>query len=95
MMTRHGGNYFSRLTTDQKKALKGVLFSVMEARYRNKNVQGKMNLEVKASEGELWPFLVNLENLKSIAYDKNNDRYIDTSKNETYYKWPDFEKIVK
>ena len=72
-----------------------MVFSIMEARYRNKNVQGKMNLEVKASEGELWPFLVNLENLKSIAYDKNNDRYIDTSKNETYYKWPDFEKIVE
>ena len=77
------------------KILKGVLFSIMEARYRNKNVQGKMNLKIKAAEGELWPFLVNLKNLKNIEYDNVTHTYIDITKGYTYYEWPDFDKLIE
>lgn len=92
-LTSMMGSY--SLSSSQQKALKGVLFSIMEARYRNKNVQGKVNLQIKAAEGELWPFLVNLENLTHLSYDGNQNKYIDDRYNDTHYDFPDFDTLIE
>ncbi|MBR1454720.1 MAG: hypothetical protein IJ593_08790, partial [Lachnospiraceae bacterium] len=97
------GEYYTKLKDWQKQVLKGVVFSVMEARYRDKNIQGKMNLRLRAEEGELWPFLVNLNNLDKIerkTLSGGGYKYVDnTKKNEygeadTYYDFPDFDTLI-
>ena len=83
------------LSKVKQAMLRGVVLSVMEARYRNKDVQGKMDLKIDAAEGELWPFLVYLENLDKIYYDETSKQYIDSDKKRTYYKWPSLEKMIE
>ena len=85
----------SKEKADKYRVLKGVLFSIMEARYRNKNVQGKMNLQIKAAEGELWPFLVYLGNLNDISYDKEGNKYVNSDGSDVIYKFPDFDTLIE
>ena len=85
----------SKEKADKYRVLKGVLFSIMEARYRNKNVQGKMNLQIKAAEGELWPFLVYLGNLDDISYDKEGNKYVNSDGSDVIYKFPDFDTLIE
>ena len=85
MMNNHGNNYYNNLTPVQKEVLKGVVLSIMEARYRNKNVQGKANLKIKAAEGDLCPFLVYLENLNAIKRTgEGSYTYIDDNFGKTH-----------
>ena len=95
-LTEMMGSYYTNLTYNQKVALKGVLFSIMEARYRKKNVQGKSNLQIKAAEGELCPFLVNLKNLDKIVRSGSSGdyTYIDSIKQCTYYEFPPFDELI-
>ena len=44
---------FDEVTSKERAALYGMIFSIMEARYRNKNLNGKTNLQLKVSEGDL------------------------------------------
>ena len=90
-----GEDYIERLGENEKIVLKGVVFSIMEARYRNKNVQGKMNLKINAAEGELWPFLVYLENLSDISYDEKLKKYVNSDGTDAIYKFPDFDKLIE
>ena len=39
-------------------AIKGAVFSLTEARYRNKNLGGKYNLQLRTEAGEVLPFLI-------------------------------------
>ena len=94
MMDKYGNKYYDNLDPDKKKVLQGMVLSIMEARYRNKNLQNRMDLKVKASEGDLWPFLVNLSNLNHLSYDKERNKYIDDRYDDTYYEFPDFDRIV-
>lgn len=90
------GSSYTKLTLKQQRTLKGVLFSVMEARYRNKNVQGKINLKIKAAEGDILPFLVNLGNLDYIVREGSDGhyRYRDTINGYSYYMFPEFDELI-
>ena len=76
---------FDEVTSKERAALYGMIFSIMEARYRNKNLNGKTNLQLKVSEGDLWPFLVYCKN---ITAKKDGSNFIYT------YEWPDIDKVV-
>ena len=93
----------SSLTAEEEKVLRGVVLSLMEARYRNKDVNGKMQLQIKVAEGDISPFLVSLENLGRIHREGSGGYYTykDVNKQTTYYEWPklenghiDFDKII-
>ena len=96
VLTRMMGSTYTSLSTQQKQILKGVLFSVMEAKYRNKDLQGKSDLRLKAAEGELYPFLVNLKNLEHIVRIDNNGYYTykDTRLGYAYYEFPTFDELI-
>ena len=87
-----GNNYWDGISPNEKNkritALRGVVFSIMEARYRNKNLQGKANLKLKVSEGDLWPFLVNITNLNKITRNKTTGAY------DPAPAFPDFDLII-
>ena len=85
---------FNSIKSHEKAAIHGMIFSIMEARYRDKNVNGKTNLEIKVDEGDLWPFLMNIGNLDKIVYNKITKKYEDTTKGEEYYAWPSMDDIV-
>ena len=76
---------FDEVTSKERAALYGMIFSIMEARYRNKNLNGKTNLQLKVSEGDLWPFLVYCSN---ITAKKDGSNWVYT------YEWPDIDTIV-
>ena len=96
MMDTYGNGYYNHLSNQEKEVLKGVVLSIMEARYRHKNVQNKMNLQIKVAEGDLLPFLVSLENLKNITRSGSSApyTYIDTETHNTHYKFPLFDTLI-
>ena len=81
------------------EGLKGMIFSIMEARYRNRNIQGKKKMELKVSEGDLWPFLVNIKNLDNIEVKEGSKKgeyiYRDRDNGENYYEWGEVEDVIK
>ena len=82
------GDKFDDLTEKEETALRGVVFSIMEARYRNKNFRGKINFKLKAEEGDLLPFLVSIKNLNSIT------RNTITGEYEPKLEFPDFDEMI-
>ena len=82
------GSKYNELSAKEKTALRGVVFSIMESRYRNKNLQGKRNLKLKVAEGDLWPFLVNITNLNHITRNKTTGAY------EPAPEFPDIDDII-
>ena len=81
------------------EGLKGMIFSLMESRYRNRNIQGKKKMELKVSEGDLWPFLVNIKNLDNIEVKEGSKKgeyiYRDRDNGENYYEWGEVEDVIK
>ena len=90
------GNYWNELSSAQKTIIRGVLLSVMEVKYRNKDLKAKANLRLIAAEGDICPFLVNLKNLNDIVRSGSdgNYTYIDSKRGYTYYDFPDFDTLI-
>ena len=51
-------SFINKFDREYRPAIRGVIFSIMESRFRNKNLQGKKNLKLNVEEKELWPFYV-------------------------------------
>ena len=78
-----------KATGDDLKKVQGALLSIMEDRYRNKNLKNKPKMQLSVDVGDLWPFLVYTE-----TNDNGNTTLWQVTNNEGKIEKTDWKKML-